>query len=346
MKPYFESRFSKTLVFGLALSALLGMLLQGCGPGTQSTSSDATVSALSQAIAGTATAEKANASSAGDLATAEVEATQQSRNISATQTAQLAGRDETTLATATIAAPVVAELPIYGLDASSGNVGWIHDPLTLEVSGYQQSTFGNDFMNITAKDFVLAADLTWNTQYGDSGCGFMFRSNGNQQKPSQYMLIATRFANGRLVFTALADGELANMRHFYPREIDRSFEWQNDTTNRLAIVARGNIIAMYTNGLKIGEIDITEPPKQPVLPPRPEPPLDNSDSAAQKAYEDHIAEYEDIVQQAQSNFTVAKTNFQERDAVFTDGFLGMLAVTQGGQTTCKFDKAWLWLLEP
>ena len=346
MKPYFESRFSKTLVFGLALSALLGMLLQGCGPGTQSTSSDATVSALSQAIAGTATAEKANASSAGDLATAEAEATQQSENISATQTAQLAGRDETTLATATIAAPVVAELPIYGLDASSGNVGWIHDPLTLEVSGYQQSTFGNDFMNITAKDFVLAADLTWNTQYGDSGCGFMFRSNGNQQKPSQYMLIATRFANGRLVFTALADGELANMRHFYPREIDRSFEWQNDTTNRLAIVARGNMIEVYTNGLKIGEIDTTEPPKQPVLPPRPEPPLDKSDSAAQKAYEDHIAEYEDIVQQAQSNFTVAKTNFQERDAVFTDGFLGMLAVTQGGQTTCKFDKAWLWLLEP
>jgi len=331
---------------GLSLLVMLSLLIQGCGSGSQSDTANTTATALSLAIAGTATAEKADTSDTGSLATAEAEATQQSQNISATQTAQLAGRDETQLATATVAAPIVAELPTYGLDASSGNVGWIHDPFTLEVSGYQQSTFGNDYMNITAKDFVLAADLTWNTQYGDSGCGFMFRSDGNQQKPNQYMLIATRFANGRIIFTALADGELANMRHFYPKEVDRSFEWQNDTTNRVAIVARGNLIEVYTNGLKIAEIDTTEPPKQPVLPPKPAPPLDDTDSAAQKAYEDHLAEYEDIVQQAQSNFAIAKTNFQERDAVFTDGFLGMLAVTQGGQTTCKYDKAWLWLLEP
>ena len=78
-------------------------------------------------------------------------------------------------------------------------------------------------MNVTAKNFVLAADVTWNTQYGDSGCGFVFRSNGDKQKPDQYMLIATRFANGRVVFTAVADGELANIHDFYPKDADRSF---------------------------------------------------------------------------------------------------------------------------
>ena len=345
MRLFKQTSYSKTLVILLSL-AVLSLLIQGCGTGAQSGSGDATGTALSQAIAGTATAEQADTSNAGSLATAEAEATRQSQDISATQTAQLADRDEQQLATATVAAPIVAELPTYGLDASSGKVGWIHGPLTLEISGYQQMTFGNDFMNITAKDFVLAADVTWDTQYGDSGCGFMFRSNGDQQKPDGYMLIASRFANGRVVFMALADGEFANLRHFYPKEADRSFEWQNGTTNRITIVARDNILEVYTNMVKIGEIDTTQPPKQPILPPKPQPPLDQMDQNAKQIYEDQLAQYEDIVQQSQTNFQVAKTNFEAGKAVFSDGFISMLALTQGGQTTCKFDKAWLWLLEP
>jgi hypothetical protein len=334
------------LVMGLSLLIVLAFLIQACGADPQSDSSNATLTAISRGIAGTATAEEANAADAGSLATAQAEATQQSQEISATQTAQLAGRDETQLATATVAAPIVAELPTYGLDASSGRVGWIHDPITLDVSGYQQFAYGNDFMNITAKNFVMAADLTWDTQYGDSGCGFMFRSNGDQQNPDQYMLIATRFGNGRVVFTALAEGELANIRHFYPREVDRSFEWQNGTTNRIAVVVRDNLIEIYTNRVKIGEIDTTQPPKQPILPPKPEAPLEDAPKAVRDAYRAQLDEYEDIVQQSQSNFQIAKTNFEDGKAVLTDGFLSMLAVTQGGRTICQFDNAWLWLLEP
>ncbi|HUV27495.1 MAG TPA: hypothetical protein VMW34_09015, partial [Anaerolineales bacterium] len=323
MKLFTKIKYSKTMVIGLSLLVMLSFLIQGCGTDPQSDSANATLSAMRQAIAGTTTAEAVDAANAGDLATAEAVATQQSQDISATQTAQVADRDETQLATATVAAPVIAELPTYGLDASSGRVGWIHDPLTLEVSGYQQMTFGNDYMNVTAKDFVLAADVTWDTQYGDSGCGFLFRSNGDQQKPDGYMLIASRFANGRVVFTALADGEPANMRHFYPRDADRSFEWQNGTTNRIAIVARDNLIEVYTNRLKIGEIDTTQPPKQPILPPRPEPPVDQLDQNAKKIYEDQLEQYEDIVQQSQTNFQVAKTNFEAGKSIFTDGFLSM-----------------------
>ncbi|GAG92785.1 unnamed protein product, partial [marine sediment metagenome] len=135
MRLFKVTNYSRQLVVGLSLLGILTLLLQGCETDTQSDSSNATLTAISQAIAGTATAESADASNAGDLGTAQAEATQQSQEISATQTAQLADRDVTELATATVAAPVVAELPTYGLDASSGKVGWIHDPLTLEVSG-------------------------------------------------------------------------------------------------------------------------------------------------------------------------------------------------------------------
>jgi hypothetical protein len=341
-----KTNYYRQIVFGLSLLCFLALMIQACGPSTQSDSSNATVTAMSRAIAGTATAEKANVSNTGDLATAQAEATQQGREISITQTAQLANRDVSKLATATIAAPIIAELPSYGLNASSGKVGWIHNPITLEAQGTQQFAYGNDYMNVMAKNFVLAADITWNTKYGESGCGFMFRSDGDKQKPNQYMVIATRFANGRVIFTALADGELANIHDFYPKYEDRSFQAQNDTTNRIAIVARGNLIEIYTNLIKIGEVDTTKPPQPMTLPATPIPPLDTSNAAAQNFYQEQLDAYKQIAEQAQQNYYIAKANYMKSNPVFTDGFLSMLALTQGGRTVCKFDNAWLWLLEP
>jgi hypothetical protein len=341
-----KTNYYRQIVFGLSLLCFLALMIQACGPSTQSDSSNATVTAMSRAIAGTATAEKANVSNTGDLATAQAEATQQGREISITQTAQLANRDVSKLATATIAAPIIAELPSYGLNASSGKVGWIHNPITLEAQGTQQFAYGNDYMNVMAKNFVLAADITWNTKYGESGCGFMFRSDGDKQKPNQYMVIATRFANGRVIFTALADGELANIHDFYPKYEDRSFQAQNDTTNRIAIVARDNLIEIYTNYVKIGEVDTTKPPQPMTMPATPLPPIDTSNAAEQSFYKEQLEAYKQMAKEAQQNFQIANTNYIKSNPVFTDGFLSMLALTQGGKTVCKFDNAWLWLLEP
>ena len=329
----------------ILIMALAVLLLQGCSQNDQQAASEATLNALSGAVARTATAANIESNSDNSLATAEAEATERSASIFATQTAQVSGRDEAQLATATVAAPIVAELPTYGLDPSSGHVGWIHDPLTLELSGYHEFTYGNDFMNVTAADFVLAADITWDTQYGGSGCGFMFRSNGDQNQPSQDMVIATRFANGHVIFSALADGELAKIHEYYPRDVDRSFDWQNETTNRLAVVARGNQIEIYTNGVKIGTVDTTQPPTIPTLPPKPQAPLDQTDLDAVRRFQAALQEYDEIVQQIQSNYQTALKNYQNRQAVFTDGFLAMLALSESGQTRCTFNNAWLWLLD-
>lgn len=336
---------SKLLCTWFVCLILMILLLAGCGSGAQPDDANATLTAISAAIARTATAEKQSDSAGNELATAEAEATARSQSIFATQTAQVAGRQEFQLATATVVAPVVAELPQYGLSADSGSLGWLHDPLTLELTGYHEFTYGNDHMNVTARDFVLAADITWDTQYGGSGCGFMFRSNGDQNEPDQYMVIATRFSGGRVIFSALTDGEIANLHDFYPRDVDRSFEWQNETTNRLAVVARGHIIEIYTNGVKIGEVDVTQPPKLPVFPAAPLPPLDPNDQQAANRYQAELKEYQEVVDQARASYQAALKNYQERQAVFDDGFLAMLALSESGRTQCAYDNAWLWLLE-
>jgi hypothetical protein len=329
----------------LALAVLPAIILQGCGLTGQSERPNLTLTALSQSIADNATAVKQQDESAEGLATTQAEATALSQEIFATQTAQPANLNEVQLATATVAAPIIAELPQYGLDPTQGHVGWVHDPLTLELTAFHDYTYDNDFANITARDFALAADITWDTQYGGSGCGFLFRSDGDQNKPNQYMVVATRFANGHVVFSALADGEIANIHDFYPHDDDRSFQVQNGTTNRLAVVARGNTIEIYTNGAKIGEVDTTQPPVLPVIPSAPKPPLDLNDLPAVKRFQAELKEHDEIAQRIRSEFQTALNNYKNRKAIFDDGFLAMLALSESGHTVCKFDNAWLWQIE-
>lgn len=334
----------KSIVF--LIISFLTVSFQGCAAFGLDDKVDPTLSALSTSVAQTATAAKRSGGSVDSLATAQFEATVKSANINATQTAQSVGRTEAQLAQATLEAPVISELPLYNVDPSKGRLGWVQGPLVLEITGYSESKYGNDKPEVTAADFAMAADVTWDTQYGSSGCGFMFRSNGDQNKPSQYMIIATRFANGHVIFMALADGEIANIHDYFPKTNDKSFAWQNGTTNRFAIVARGNLIEIYTNGEKIGEVDTTKPPTQLPIPPAPIPPIDQSDLGAMQAYEAQIKEFDEIIQQSQASFQKAVSNYNNRVAIFDEGFLAMFAVSESGRTSCTFDNAWLWLIEP
>jgi Flp pilus assembly protein TadG len=329
----------------LLLIALFLAVIGGCTPVSGPEPVNTTLTAMSASIAQRATESADEEKNAGVLITAQAKATKEAQSIMATQTARIGEQVEAVKSTDVASSPVIAELSKFGIDPSTGRVGWIHDPLTIELEGYQQIETGNDYMNVTAADFVLSADINWETQYGSSGCGFLFRSDGNKEKINQYMVIASRFANGRVIFMALSEGELGNMHGFYPKDTDPTFDWQNNTVNELTIVARGNLIELYTNGIKIGEVDTTEPPKPIPSPPKPAAPLDQSNQAAVDSYQEQLKEYEDIIKQSQLNYQKSLKKHQENPAVFEQGFLAMLAASESGRTRCTFSDAWLWLIE-
>ncbi len=305
-----------------------------------------TLTPLSAAVAGTATAQNANVGGAGDqLATAIAKATAQSADIYATETARASLNSASKLATATVIAPAVAELPRYDIDPGQGYVAWVHKPVTIDLNGYQQSGFANDYQQVTAKDFVMAADITWYTFNSLSACGFMFRSNGNTNKPSQYMVVITRYATGYLAFTATVDGEISNMRTFYPYTNDKSFTWQNNATNRLAIVVHGALIDVYTNGVLIGEIDTTQPPPDSLQSP---PSLEIPKNATPEQLQD----YQNQIDQNSQNITLCRArcpmhrkNFAKNKPIFSEGLLGFVDVSQSGESKCTFSNGWLFILE-
>jgi hypothetical protein len=329
----------------LFFAALLLLFSLACGLGSQNLSPmSETLTPLSAEVAGTVTAQAANVGGADDqLATSYAQATATDTALNATL-AQLAAVITPNPGTATAIAPALAELPFYQIDPSQGYVAWVHRPVTIELNGYQQSDYKNDYQGIVARDFVMSADITWHTYNSLSACGFMFRSNGDTNKPTQYMVVITRFATGYLAFTATVKGETSNMRTIYPYSQDKSFTWQNDATNRLAIVVRGQNIDAYTNQHLVGQIDSSQPPPNSQQTP---PKVELTGTPVPQQLQD----YQNLMSQdAATNSMIndqmatASKNFAKNKPILDEGFLGFIGVSQSGQTTCTFSNGWLFIL--
>jgi hypothetical protein len=337
-----QSKVKPTGYFILIL-LVLGTATLACSSGSDA---DATAQAISEIFSKTATAEALKgANPENPLQTAQVEATQQAQNIEVTQEAITEANSEAQKATTEAAAPVLGELNLYGVDTDKGYVAWIHQPKTLEVDGYMAMDFANDHPETIVQDFVISADITWNTQYGSSGCGFMLRSNGNQNAIDQYMALITRGGSGHLIFAILENGEPVGGYDIFPRTKDKSFDWHNDTTNRVAVKGQGSLFTFYTNGTWVGEVNLTEPPPKPVYPASPVMPEDQTDLKALDEYKAALAEYDEMIAQINDNYNALLARNQTQSPIFEQGFVGMTVVSESGRTTCQFEDIWLWMIE-
>lgn len=157
-------------------------------------------------------------------------------------------------ATAAVLGPIQDELRSLGIDPAQGQLGWVHPPVEISVSGFQQYDWDIDLVR-NVQDFVIASDITWNTQFGSTGCGYVLRSDGNEENITQYLAVATRGGSGRVLFGTQIAGNLVmdDSVDIYANGIDPLFEWQNDTTNRIVVVGRGRNFSFYSNGTHLGD---------------------------------------------------------------------------------------------
>lgn len=316
--------------------------LFGCG--VQS-SQEATAQALSESISLTATSSALQAVDADEkLATAQAQATNSSLAIDATRMAGEQISAEAMAVTATAVAPILAELSLYGVDPSKGRAGWIHPPVTLDIQGYLQYDYANYFIATVASDFVVSADITWDTSYGTSGCGFVLRSDGNEDALNQYLAIATRGGNGRVIFSSMVKGDVKNVIDHYAYGRDPQFDWQNGTTNRITVVARGGSFTIFTNGTNIGEVKTGSPPVL-VLPAPPEKPPEGSPVEEIEKYEEELSEYDELIPQMKLRHQQSLAFYQPDTPYFERGFVALVALSESGRTICKFDNAWFFIID-
>lgn len=144
----------------------------------------------------------------------------------------------------------------------------------------------------------------------------------------------------------MAQGEVVNAKDIFAYGIDNEFEWQNDTTNNLTVVGRGPIMTIYTNGTKIGEFNVNDPPQRPYIPPPPPLPEDAEENPlAQAAYDAALVEYNNTVAQINGQFNRSQAAYKNYGAEFLKGFVAMVTLSKSGRTQCKFDNAWLFLID-
>jgi len=317
-------------IYLLVLVCLVGAC--GSGDGSGNSARDATLEAISAAVRGTATVEAAAQENPNSsVETAQAEATARSLEVEATQAAQDALSDQARAATATAFAPFVADLPKYGVEPAQGRPGWIHPPVTLAIDGFLQYDFLNQFVATVAKDFVISSDITWSTQYGTSGCGFVLRSNGNRLALDQYMAIITRGASGHVVFSTMSDGDIVSGRDIYAYGKDPNFNWGNNVTNRLTVVGRGINFSVYSNDTLIGEVDPTAPVSLPGIPPAPN--------------EGSVAEQDAVATQITANYQARQREAANAEKVFERGLVALVVLSESGRSACTFENTWLWLIE-
>jgi len=303
--------------WGVLILALLGLaaLAAACDSSVPDPNVAATARALSTLLPATATARAtAIPNPYAQLQTAQAQATQVAVHAQATLSARRTQQALQGNATAQAFAPVMAELPYFGVDPDAeGHPGWVHPPLTLTAKGYHTATYGNQYPQTVMRDGVLSSKITWDTKYGSGGCGFVVRANGNEQAPSEYVILMMR--SSQLLFTVIKDGELANLRVLFIRDHDRQFDWHNGATNQLTVVLRDNRIALYTNHALHKVLDpnarpslylpLLIPPDKAVNPPELPPPPEaaanpsSGDANALRAYvaqvDERLAAYLDTL---------------------------------------------------
>lgn len=332
----------KLFIFPLVLI----LISLACGTSGGNTAQESTLEAISAQVRGTGTAMAAqNLDPVAVAQTSQAEATAQSQSIIATQTAQNALGAEAQAATASAIAPILSELPNYDVDPSQGRVEWIHPPVNLEVEGFMQFDYVNYYVSSLAQDFVISADITWDAIGSESSCGFVIRSDGNEEAMNTYLATISRVGSGHFIFLTVAKGEVVTGQDIYANGLDPAFDWQNEATNRLTIVGRGNHFWVYTNGTLIGDVDPSAPPVL-VLPPEPKKPEDTSNVQEMAEYALEMTSYENEVKLVKDEYNARLKALRNADTTFDRGFMALVALSRAGaKATCQFENAWLWLIE-
>ncbi len=125
----------------IALVTLLIAVLACGGPSPQA----ATAQAMSEALNATQTALASSVRPENAVETAEAQATALAQSAAVTEAVAAATQAIEQAATASAVAPMVNELPQYGIDPAQGRPGWVHPPVIIDLTGYQQYDYATQF---------------------------------------------------------------------------------------------------------------------------------------------------------------------------------------------------------
>lgn len=167
-------------------------------------------------------------------------------NVTATAAAQATADMASTYA---LIEPDLKEL---GFSTSEGHLGYLlTEPRKVTVTTYQ----GEDYFWTSDQpvgDFVMRAEVQWNTSSGLAGCAILFRAEEDIVKGAHYMFPLMRLQNAPMYDLEYHKyGQWQETLTFGKTQFTGAINDKQDSTNTIALVAQGENITPYINGEKM-----------------------------------------------------------------------------------------------
>lgn len=150
---------------------------------------------------------------------------------------------------ASIYAKIEPDLKKLGFSTSEGRLGFLlNEPKALTVKSYG----GEDYFWTTDQpvaDFVMQAEVQWNTSSGLSGCAILFRAQDDIKSGAHYWFPLMRLQNAPMYDIEYhKNGMWQETLTFGRSQFSRAIHDSQDSTNVIALVAKGENITPYING--------------------------------------------------------------------------------------------------
>lgn len=239
-----ESR-ARFWLIGLAATVVVAL---ACGPISIGGGSQATAEAFAAALEATRAANALTSTAAAN-ATATVKALPPTAGPAPTAIAFSTSTPDAaaTAQAEALIAPIKSDLAKYGVNPDQGYLGWMRGGITLELHTYGETAYDADAPLVPTHNFVVQADVTWQTRTGLAGCGYVIHAD---QSKNFYGMGVARGAEGVAVFAKYRGGRVADWTTFDAPAVN----WQNGDTNTLTIVAQDAVFTLYVNGQRTAQV--------------------------------------------------------------------------------------------
>ena len=168
---------------------------------------------------------------------------------------------EATQAMAAVISGIEAELQTIGYSTEQGNLAWASEgPEELNITSFNTYDIFPLASGEFLFDFVLKADVTWESTGGLAICGFWFRAESDDISAEYY-----KFQTLRLSGLPLWDVEYWKFNEHRAtispggKAISSShIDQEQGSTNVYILAAEGNLLTVYANGNRLGQVTLTK----------------------------------------------------------------------------------------
>ncbi len=167
---------------------------------------------------------------------------------------------ETTATMDAITSAALEELAVVDLVPESGEIVWTQQSdLTTYVDG-GPFMYAEEFADyISLSNFILKADITWETEAGFAGCAIMFRMLGKENiYDRDYYTLEYWRMSGLPLWTVILVRDGESITHLGGRARTNSAIDQTDgATNTFILKAEKDLFVAYVNGERLSQLQST-----------------------------------------------------------------------------------------